>query len=63
MSEPRRDRKTWAYVICERVDGLPSFRHAFVEAEDEEGAYTAGHRDVRQPDGNGINDYAFELPE
>lgn len=54
--------KQWAYVICELVDGLPSFRHSFVFALDEQGAYAVGHRDVPQPQGNGLNDYVFELP-
>jgi hypothetical protein len=58
----------WAYVICEWVeqpggDRYPSFRHGFVEANDEDGAYAEGHRTVAQPTGNGINDYAFPLPE
>mgnify|MGYP001583102304 CR=1 FL=1 len=67
--------KKWAYVICELCDehgkpttktiaegGMPSFRHTFVEAEDASGAYKAGHHKLRQPRGNGLNDYVFELP-
>lgn len=51
----------FAYVICELVDGLPSFRHDFVEAETVEEAYDIGHRTVRQPTGEGLNDYAFPV--
>lgn len=54
--------KRYAYIICEMIDEMPSFRHAFIEADDEEQAYDVGHRTVRQPKGNGLNDYVFELP-
>ena len=54
--------KTYVYVVAEMVDGLPSFRHAFIHAEDDDDAYTVGHRCVRQPTGNGINDYVIEIP-
>jgi hypothetical protein len=42
--------------------GQSSFRHTFVQAETADEAYTAGHRELRQPRGNGINDYVVELP-
>lgn len=51
----------YVYVICERVDGLPSFRHAFIKAYDEEHAYEVGRATVRQPTGEGLNDYVIEL--
>ena len=53
----------YVYVICELVNGDPSFRHEFIEAEDDDDAYAVGHLTVRQPDGNGINDYVIRLPE
>lgn len=55
--------KRYVYIICEKVDGMPSFRHAFIKATDEDHAYTVGSRTVRQPSGNGINDYVIEIPE
>jgi hypothetical protein len=53
--------KHWVYVICERIDGQPSFRHGYVLAKNEVDAYAAGHRLIRQPKGNDINDYVIEL--
>lgn len=52
----------WAYIICELIDGHPSFRHAFVKADDEVSAYAKAHRLVPQDIGIGINDYVFEIP-
>ena len=54
----------YVYVICELVNGDPSFRHEFIEAEDDDDAYYVGSNTVRQPDnGSGINDYVIRLPE
>lgn len=55
--------RKWIYVICEQSEDGPEFRHAFVLAEDEETAYTIAGRQVRQSDGNGINDYVAEIGE
>ena len=54
--------KRFAYVICELVDGDPSFRHTFVEAKDAEGAYFLGHDALKQPFRGFVNDYTFEVP-
>ena len=53
--------KDYVYVICETINGIPSFRHAFIKAKSVNDAYDVAHRDVRQPNGNGINDYVIRL--
>ena len=54
--------KLWLYVICEVVDGHPSFRHRFVEASSEQNAYARGQNLLEQPKrGSGLNDYVVEL--
>lgn len=55
-------KKKYVYVIAEMIDGMVSFRHAFIEATDDDDAYDVGHRTVRQPTGEGLNDYVIELP-
>ena len=53
--------KEYVYVIAEMIDEQVSFRHAFIWAIDEEDAYHVGQKTVRQPAGNGLNDYVIEL--
>ena len=51
----------YVYIIAELVDGLASFRHAFIEAKDDADAYDVGAKTLEQPDGNGLNDYVICL--
>lgn len=67
--------KSWIYVLCYNAgrngrdgeDWEPAFVHTRVEAENEDDAYTAGHRwtDAHAAhtlrNGGGINDYVIEL--
>ena len=62
MKVRRPKLKRFAYVICELVDGDPSFRHTFVGAEDADEAYSLGHDALKQPFRGFVNDYAFEVP-
>jgi hypothetical protein len=53
--------KPYVYIICELVDGYPSFRHAFIDAANDDDAYFVGGRALEQPHGNGLNDYVIDL--
>lgn len=57
----RLKAKRFIYVVCEMIGGDVAHRHAVVNAKSVEEAYDVGHSTVRQPDGNGINDYVIEI--
>lgn len=64
--EPSRwdEKPNYVYIVCETVDGMPSFRHVFVTATDDDEAYEAGHEAMPDWGSNGLfNDYVARLPE
>lgn len=54
--------KHYVYVLAYMCDGIVAFKHAFIEATDDDHAYTLGHRAIPVPDKSGLNDYVVQLP-
>lgn len=59
--DPDEPKPNYVYIICEEVDGLASFRHCLLIADNDDDAYELGRDTLEQPEGNGINDYVVRL--
>lgn len=56
------DMKEFVYVQAHWLDGMLSFRHCFVTANNAEEAYDAGNRELTAAEVEAVNDYVVELP-